>query len=36
MSDYIFDAILKMILKILDGCESIEDAKAKIKELMIC
>ena len=34
MTDKQFDKILKMVLMILDGCENIEQAKEKVKELI--
>ena len=33
MTDKQFDKILKMVSMILDGCEDLDEAKAKIKEL---
>lgn len=33
MTDKQFDKILKMVSMILDGCEDLEEAKAKFKEL---
>ena len=34
MTDKQFDKILKMVLMILDGCNDIEEAKEKVKELL--
>lgn len=34
MTDKQFDKILKMVSMILDGCESLEEAKEKVKELL--
>ena len=34
MTDKQFDKILKMVLMILDGCDDIEEAKEKVKELL--
>ena len=34
MTDRQFDKILKMVSMILDGCENLEEAKAKVKELI--
>lgn len=33
MTDKQFDKILKMVSMILDGCNDLDEAKAKIKEL---
>ena len=34
MTDRQFDKILKMVSMILDGCENLEEAKEKVKELI--
>lgn len=34
MTDKQFDKILKMVSMILDGCENLEEAKAKVAELL--
>lgn len=34
MTDKQFDKILKMVSMILDGCENLEEAKNKVKELL--
>ena len=34
MTDKQFDKILKMVSMILDGCENLEEAKEKVKELL--
>lgn len=34
MTDKQFDKILKMVSMILDGCKDLEEAKAKVKELI--
>lgn len=34
MTDYQFRAIVKMILEILNGCETIQEAQKKIAELL--
>lgn len=34
MTDKQFDKILKMVSMILDGCKDLEEAKAKVKELL--
>lgn len=34
MTDKQFKAILNMVTMILDGCESLEEAKEKINEIM--
>lgn len=34
MTDKQFDKILKMVAMILDGCENLEEAKEKVKELL--
>lgn len=34
MTDKQFDKILKMVSMILDGCQDLEEAKEKVKELL--
>lgn len=34
MTDKLFDKILTMVSMILDGCEDLEEAKKKVKELI--
>ena len=34
MTDKQFDKILKMVAMILDGCENLDEAKAKVAELL--
>ena len=34
MSDYQFETVLKMILTIIDGCETLDEASKKIKALL--
>lgn len=34
MSDYQFETMLKMILTIIDGCETLDEASEKIKALL--
>ena len=34
MTDKQFDKILKMVAMILDGCKDLEEAKAKVAELL--
>ena len=34
MTDKQFDKILKMVAMILDGCKDLDEAKAKVKELI--
>lgn len=34
MTDKQFDKILKMVLMILDGCDSLDEAKEKVQELL--
>ena len=34
MTDHQYDGILKMVLLIMDGCSSMEDAKKKIESLL--
>lgn len=34
MTDKQFDKILKMVSMILDGCKDLDDAKAKVAELL--
>ena len=34
MTDHQYDGILKMVLLIMEGCDSVEDAKKKIESLL--
>lgn len=34
MSDYQFETMLKMILTIIDGCETLDEASEKIEALL--